>query len=147
MKRLTRRELLKIIAAFGLAVVTKKTLIESDTDINKQLVDTMASFKGSEGFADEIFPTVNEYDEFFGEEFHITGVEPLFKEEPRTICGTQATLYWDGKEIDLAEINNFCGEPDGSTWSGEDDGDVYTVTLHADGVINDDFDFDALWKS
>jgi len=90
---------------------------------------------------------VNEYDEFFGDEFHITSVEPFFKEEPRTICGTQATLYWDGKEIDLAEINNFCGEPDSSTWSGEDDGNVYTVTLHADGVINDDFDFDALWES
>ena len=70
-------------------------------------------------------------------------------EKPRTIPihGIQATLYWDGKEIDLAEINSFWGEPDGSTWSGEDDGAVYTVTLHAEGIIHDGIDFDELWES
>ena len=88
---------------------------------------------------------VNEYDEFFGEEFHITHVEPFFKESPRAIYGTQATLYWDGKEIDLSETGNFFGELDGSTWEGEYGGATHTVTLHAEGVINDDFDFDALF--
>ena len=88
---------------------------------------------------------VNEYDEFFGEEFHITHVEPFFKESPRTIYGTQATLYWGGKEIDLAHLGDYYEERGWPTYSGEKDGAVYTVTLHAEGVINDDFDFDALF--